>query len=69
VPLARIEGFLGARPEEFADAIARLDRELAGRIRELTRQRRRIAELAAGERLFLPAEILGRQRALATATG
>lgn len=67
VPLARIDALLHAEPDRFADAVAALDRELAERARELTRQRHRIAQLVAGERLFLPAEvveILDRQRAL-----
>jgi DNA-binding transcriptional MerR regulator len=57
VPLARIEALLGAEPEQFAQGIARIDRALRTRIRDLQRQRRRIAELAAGDRLFLPDEV------------
>jgi DNA-binding transcriptional MerR regulator len=57
VPLARIEEVLGAAPGEFAQAITRIDRALATRIRDLQRQRRRIGQLAAGDRLFVPAEI------------
>ena len=67
IPLARIDELLHAEPRQFADAITQLDRELAHRIRELTEQRRQIAELVAGDRLLLPAEvvdILDRQRAL-----
>ncbi|MEV0590374.1 hypothetical protein [Nonomuraea cavernae] len=44
-----------------------IDRTLANEMRELGRHRRRIAELAAGDRLFVPdevAQILERQRAL-----
>ncbi len=59
VPLARIETVLGAEPEQFAQAIAQIDRALRMRIRELEQQRRRIAELAAGDRLFLPEEVVG----------
>ena len=59
VPLARIETVLGAEPEQFAQAIAQIDRALRMRIRELEQQRRRIAELAAGDRLFLPDEVVG----------
>lgn len=58
VPLARIQALLGAGPEEFAGATARIDEALAARIRDLERQRHRIAELAAGDRLFLPAEVV-----------
>jgi DNA-binding transcriptional MerR regulator len=59
VPLARIEELLGAKPEEFAQAITQIDEGLKKKIRDLTRHRRRIAELAGGERLFLPPEIVG----------
>ncbi|HEU5425466.1 MAG TPA: MerR family transcriptional regulator [Actinocrinis sp.] len=54
VPLARVEELLAAQPEQFATAVAEIDTALAERIRELKRHRRRIAELAGGERLFLP---------------
>src|ERR1700733_6700532 len=59
VPLARIGALLGAGPEEFARAIAQIDDTLAARIRDVEQQRRRIADLAAGDRLFLPAEVAG----------
>ncbi len=58
VPLARIEELLGADPPEFAGAITDIDAALKQRIRELTRHRRRIAELAEGDRLFLPTEVV-----------
>jgi DNA-binding transcriptional MerR regulator len=67
VPLAHTEELLNAQPEEFAEAIAHIDLALQEKIRDLTLYRRRIAELAGGERLFLPAEIvdiLARLRAL-----
>lgn len=57
VPLARIEEVLSAGPEEFSCAVAQIDKALTRRIRELQEQRRRIAQLAAGDRLFVPAEI------------
>lgn len=57
VPLARIEELLTAEPEEFSAAIGEIDGALRQKIRDLTRSRRRIAELAGGERLFLPAEV------------
>jgi DNA-binding transcriptional MerR regulator len=59
VPLARIQALLGAEPEQFAQGIAQIDQALRRRIRDLEQQRRRIAELAAGDRLFLPAEVVG----------
>jgi DNA-binding transcriptional MerR regulator len=58
VPLARIEELLGASAGEFSAAITQIDAALRQKIRELTRSRRRIAELAGGERLFLPAEVV-----------
>jgi DNA-binding transcriptional MerR regulator len=57
VPLARIQQLLAAGPAEFAGAIAEIDTALAVRVREIQAQRRRIAQLAAGDRLFVPAEI------------
>lgn len=59
VPLARVQELLGAGPAEFAAAVAEIDQALQAKIRDLTRHRHRIAELTAGERLFLPAEVVG----------
>jgi DNA-binding transcriptional MerR regulator len=56
-PLARIRELLAAGPAEFAGAVAEIDKAMAGRVRELQAQRRRIAQLVAGDRLFVPAEI------------
>ncbi|MBF6228455.1 MerR family transcriptional regulator [Nocardia abscessus] len=67
VPLARIDALLHAQPTEFASAITDIDVELRRKIDQLTENRRRIAELASGERLVLPAEvvaILDRMRSL-----
>jgi DNA-binding transcriptional MerR regulator len=58
VPLARIQALLVAGPEPFAQGIAQIDQALRRRIRDLEQQRRRIAELAAGDRLFLPDEVV-----------
>ena len=58
VPLARIEELLSASSEEFSAAITEIDAALRQKIRDLTQSRRRIAELAGGERLFLPAEVV-----------
>jgi DNA-binding transcriptional MerR regulator len=58
VPLARVQDLLGAGPGEFAAAITEIDKSLQAKIRDLTRHRRRIAELTAGERLFLPSEVV-----------
>lgn len=67
VPLARIDALLHAQPTEFAAAITDIDAELQRKIDQLTEYRRRIAELASGERLVLPPEvvaILNRMRGL-----
>jgi DNA-binding transcriptional MerR regulator len=58
VPLARIDALLHARPAEFAAAITDIDGELRRKIDQLTDYRRRIAELANGERLVLPPEVV-----------
>jgi DNA-binding transcriptional MerR regulator len=57
VPLARISELLAADPERFAAAIAEIDRNLAERAEELLRTRERIAQLSAGDRLFVSAEV------------
>lgn len=67
VPLARIDAMLRAQPAEFAAAITDIDSDLRRRIDQLTEYRRRIAELAGGESLVLPPEvvaILDRMRGL-----
>ncbi len=58
VPLARIDAVLHAQPAEFAAAIADIDAELRRKIDQLTEHRRRIAELASGEGLVLPPEVV-----------
>jgi DNA-binding transcriptional MerR regulator len=57
VPLARINELLGADPGRFAAAIAEIDRNLQERAEELGRARDRIAQLTAGDRLFVSAEV------------
>lgn len=57
VPLARIADLLNAEPERFSQAVTEIDEALKARIRDLERQRHRIAELVGGERLFLPPEV------------
>ncbi|HEX5120850.1 MAG TPA: MerR family transcriptional regulator [Pseudonocardiaceae bacterium] len=67
VPLARIDALLHAQPTEFAAAITDIDIDLQRKIDQLAEHRRRIAELASGERLVLPPEvvaILDRMRAI-----
>jgi DNA-binding transcriptional MerR regulator len=57
VPLARINELLAADPDRFAAAIAEIDRNLQERATELLRARERIAQLRAGDRLFVSAEV------------
>lgn len=59
VPLARIDDLQHAQPEQLAQSITRIDEALQQQIQELEQRRRRIAELAEGERMFLPAELVG----------
>lgn len=59
VPLARIGQLLDADPAEFRDAITSIDRALQAKIRQLQTNRRQVAQLAQGERLFLPADLVG----------
>ncbi|GAA2076040.1 MerR family transcriptional regulator [Streptomyces albiaxialis] len=67
VPLSRIDALLHARPAEFDAAIAGIDDELRRKMDQLAENRRRITQLAGGERLALPPEVvavLDRMRAL-----
>lgn len=58
VPLAKVPELLEAKPEDFAETIAELDNRLRARIERLRQTRTRIANLAAGDRLALPAEVV-----------
>lgn len=67
VPLSRVHELLRAGSAEFATAVEDIDRRLRAEIRERQRHRERIAQLAAGDSLALPAEAaayLGRLREL-----
>lgn len=67
VPLARVRELLQADEEEFAAAVADIDKRLGAEIRERQQHRERIARLAAGDSLALPQEVvefLDRLRAL-----
>ncbi len=57
VPLARIRELLAADADRFAVAITEIDRNLRERAEELCRTRERIAQLSAGDRLFVSAEV------------
>jgi DNA-binding transcriptional MerR regulator len=57
VPLARIKDLLAADPGRFATMIAEIDRNLEERAADILRARERIAQLDAGDRLFVSAEV------------
>ncbi|NGO70143.1 MerR family transcriptional regulator [Streptomyces boncukensis] len=59
VPLARVRELLQAGQEEFAAAVADIDRRLRAEIQERQRHRERIARLTAGDGLALPPEVVG----------
>lgn len=56
VPLPRVKELLEANAEQFARAVAEIDRRLRAEIRERQRHRERISRLAAGDSLALPRE-------------
>jgi DNA-binding transcriptional MerR regulator len=58
VPLAKVQELLDADEATFAAATAEIDRRLRAEIRELQEHRRRIAQLAAGDSLALPPEVV-----------
>jgi DNA-binding transcriptional MerR regulator len=67
VPLARVEELLDADEDGFRCAVNEIDRRLLGEVRDLQEHRRRIARLAAGDSLALPASVtkyLERMRAV-----
>jgi len=59
VPLARVQELLDAGPEEFADGVQEIDKNLRAEIRRLQGTRTRLARLAAGEHLALPRSVVG----------
>lgn len=58
VPLARVHDLLAADAESFAAALLEIDRQLRAEIDERQRHRERIAQLAAGDSLALPCEVV-----------
>src|SRR5262245_52159394 len=56
VPLSRVEELLTAEEDEFNAAIDDIGRRLGAEIRERQRHRKRVAQLASGDRLALPPE-------------
>lgn len=67
VPLSRVSELLRADEEEFAAAVADIDKRLRAEIRERRRHREQLALLVSGDGLALPLEVvefLDRLRAL-----
>jgi DNA-binding transcriptional MerR regulator len=58
VPLSRVRELLDAGPEEFAAAVDEVDERLRAEIRERRRHRARVSQLAAGDSLALPQEVV-----------
>jgi DNA-binding transcriptional MerR regulator len=58
VPLSRVRELLTAGEEEFAAAVADVDRRLRTEIQERRRHREQIARLAAGDSLAVPPEVV-----------
>jgi DNA-binding transcriptional MerR regulator len=58
VPLSRIAQMLEADASTFAEAIDRIDRHLRDEIDRLENSRKQIAQLAAGDSLALPPEVV-----------
>jgi DNA-binding transcriptional MerR regulator len=56
-PLARIKDLLDAEPDALAAAIAEIDHNLQDRIAQLRRTRDQLAQLRAGDRLFVSPEV------------
>jgi DNA-binding transcriptional MerR regulator len=69
VPLAEIGRMLEADPTTLAEAVERIDTQLSAEIDRLKTSRKQIAQLAAGDSLVLPPEVvayLGRLREIGT---
>ena len=58
VPLARVQELLRATSAELEEAVEQIDTRLRAQVRELQEHRRRIARLAAGDSLAVPAEVV-----------
>jgi len=57
VPLSQVRELLEADEETFAKAVEGIDRRLRAEIRRLQDNRRRVAQLAGGDSLVVPAEV------------
>lgn len=59
VPLAQVEYLLDAGAVEFAQRVQEIDRRLRSEVRRLQDTRKRLAQLAAGEQMAIPASVVG----------
>lgn len=59
VPLAHVQELLDAEPDEFAEGVRAIDRELRAEVRRLQATRQRLVRLAAGDHLALPPSVVG----------
>ncbi|GAA0308238.1 MerR family transcriptional regulator [Kineococcus aurantiacus] len=59
VPLARVGDLLDADAQEFTEGVREIDARLRAEVRRLRETRERLARLAAGEQLALPASVVG----------
>ncbi|MET8151719.1 MerR family transcriptional regulator [Actinoplanes sp. NPDC049668] len=59
VPLRQVARMLDADEAAFAEAVERIDAHLRAEIDRLEASRKQVAQLAAGERLILPPEVVG----------
>lgn len=59
VPLAKVEDLLDASPADFAERVREIDRRLRVEVRQLQDTRTRLARLATGEHMALPASVVG----------
>lgn len=58
VPLSRVQELLDADEATFAQETAKIDRDLRKQIRALEEHRRRISQLASGDTLAVPEEVI-----------
>lgn len=59
VPLAQLERLLSADPEQFAEGVRQIDKQLRAKARHLKETRKRLAGLAAGDQMALPSSVVG----------
>lgn len=59
VPLSQVGDLLDADDESFAEQVRSIDMRLRAEVRQLHNTRKRLAGLAAGEQMALPASVVG----------